>query len=142
MWDVVTCVRADTVNFPINVTHSDKMGTQSLGRSRDNWKKHHLGVINFLNLLLFMIFFPRCMHGVFSITFLLLSASPLWPIHDLKTHFESQTAYFWLKQCQSFQLHFLEMVTLLLLLIIIIKFIYIAPAHTSISLLQAHYKMN
>ena len=28
------------------VTRSDKRGTKSLGRSRDNWRKHHLGVIN------------------------------------------------------------------------------------------------
>ena len=38
--------------------------------------------------------------------------SQFWPTKDFKTHFKLQSL-FWLKQCKSFQLHFLEMATLL-----------------------------
>ena len=39
--------------------------------------------------------------------------SPLWSLHDLDTHFKQYKRLLWLKQCQSFQIHFLEMATLL-----------------------------
>ena len=35
----------DPQEAPQIVTRSDKRGTKSLGRSRDNWRKLHLGVI-------------------------------------------------------------------------------------------------
>ena len=70
-------------NLTTTVTHFDQMGTKSLGISGDNWRRHHLGVIN----LLFLIFFIITMQSVYSI---ILIHSPFWPINDFKTHFELQ----------------------------------------------------
>ena len=77
-------------------------------RSQDNWRKHHLWVI--LSIYSFQFY-----HMIGRLFYHILTAhSPFWPIHDFKTHFRLQNLL-WLKQCKSFQfqLHFLEMASLL-----------------------------
>ena len=63
-----------------DVTHSDKRGTKSLGRSRANWRIHHLGVI--LSSLCFSIFCQIV--GCLLYPFFHCSQPPSWPINDIK----------------------------------------------------------
>ena len=44
------------VFLKLNVTHSDKRGTKSPGRSRDNWRKHHIEVVLFIFCFLFTLY--------------------------------------------------------------------------------------
>ena len=55
--------------YSLNVTRSDKRGTKSLRRSRDNWRKHHLGVIPSI----FYFFDIFTLYGVYSIMLLQLT---------------------------------------------------------------------
>ena len=58
-----------SANFDISyVTRSHKRVTKSLGRSQDNLKKHHLGVIHFLSNLLFLMF-SHCRASVVSYSY-------------------------------------------------------------------------
>ena len=72
------------------VTRSDKTDAQWLGRSRDNWRKHHMGVILSMSCFWKKMF---TLLGVFSIVFLLLT-DHVDLLHDFKTHFKMTTAYF------------------------------------------------
>ena len=47
------------------VTHYDKRGSKSLGRSRDNWRKHHIPFIKSFFLTLFTL------QRVYSVIFVL-----------------------------------------------------------------------
>ena len=88
------------------VTHSDKRGAKSLGRSRDNWSKHHLGVV--LSIY--------CFWFLFHITYSYCSQPILtYKLYDFKIHFKSQkpTTTKAVQILSLFQLHFLEMATLL-----------------------------
>ena len=88
------------------VTHSDKRVTKSLRRSRDNLGQLHLGV----NLIIFLVFdFSHCRARVCSILFLLLTAH--FDLYMTLKHIANCKSLLWLKQCQSFQLHFLEKAT-------------------------------
>ena len=94
-FDVVVIVRI--CGCVLNVTRSDKRGTKSLGRSRDNWRKHHLGVV-------VTIYCFGYVHTVWRPFYPILTAHrPFRPIHDFKTHFEWQKPALTKAKCKSFQ---------------------------------------
>ena len=76
------------------VTHPDKMGTQSLGRARNKWRKYHLGVIWLMYCWVF--FFPILRR--------LLSFFPTAQFDlrlTFKIHFKLQSLR-WLKPCSLY----------------------------------------
>ena len=72
--------------------------TQSLGKARDNWRTHHRAVV-FINWLFLMFSHYRT-------SFLSVSdwSQPTSTYHWHQNAFQITTAYFWLQQCQSFEL--------------------------------------
>ena len=82
--------------------------TKSLGRSRDNWRKHHLAVIDFGNLPLLILSHCRA-----SILWYSYCSQPILTYNWRQNTFQMTKSLIWLKQCQSCQcqFHILKMAT-------------------------------
>ena len=65
----------------ITVTRSDKRGTKSLGRSRDDRINHHLVVILSMHFFFFIHNVGRLLYHILTVH------NPFWPMHDFKTFF-------------------------------------------------------
>ena len=94
------------------VTHAGNTGTKSLRRPRDNWRKYHVLVI-VSSYCFCCCCFSNCMASIFH-HFKKTWSQPSLTYKCLYSTFQmTKKVYIWPKQCPSFQLRVLEMVTLL-----------------------------
>ena len=99
----VALARCQTLPSAVGIgTRSHKRGTKSLGRSRDHWRTHHLEE-SFHDFNVFDLFH--------IVGHLLLTVH--FDLYMSLKHISNDKSLLWLKQCKSFQLHFMEMPTLL-----------------------------